>query len=195
MDQYTKPSLICTFQCFASRGFRYYSALSFTKYKQTIAHLIPLYLKFSRQEYWSEKPYSPGALLDPGIERRHPILQADSQVVLVIKNLPARAGDVRDSSLIPGTGRSHGRGNGNAFQDSCLENPTDRGAWQATLHEVAKSQTQLKGLTMHASLTFPRLPYTLSQSKMTMIPLPMDTYLMLFFLSSQSSALFNHRVL
>ena len=71
----------------------------------------------------------------------------------------------------------------------------DRGAWQSTLHEVAKSQTQLKGLSMHASLTFPRLPYTLSQSKTTMIPLPMDTHLMLFFLSSQSSALFNHRVL
>ena len=143
MDQYTEPSLICTFQCFASSGFRYYSSLSFTKDTQTIAHLIPLYLEFSRQEYWSEQPFSPGDLLDPGIECRHPTLQADSQVVLVIKNPPAKA-DVRDSSLIPGTGRSHGRGNGNAFQDSCLENPTDRGAWQATLHEVAKSQTQLE---------------------------------------------------
>ena len=152
MDQYTKPSLICTFQCFASRGFRDYSAFSFTKYKQTIAHLIPLYLKFSRQEYCSEQPYSPGALLDPGIECRHPILQADSQVVLVTKNLPARAGDVRKTGSVPGLGRSLGGGHSNPLQDSCLENPMDRGAWQATVHRVTKSQTQLKQLSMHNDL-------------------------------------------
>ena len=48
-----------------------------------------------------------------------------------------------DPGLIPGWGRSPGEGNGNPLQHSCLENPMDRGAWQATVHGVAKSQTQL----------------------------------------------------
>ena len=55
-----------------------------------------------------------------------------SQVVLVVKNPPANAGDIRDSSLIPGWGRSPGGGNGNPLQYSCLENPRDRGARRAT---------------------------------------------------------------
>ena len=62
-----------------------------------------------------------------------------SQVALVVKNLPANAGDVRDTSSIPGLGRSPGGGNGNPLQYSCLGNPIDRGAWQATVHRVAKS--------------------------------------------------------
>ena len=66
------------------------------------------------------------------------------QVVLVIKNLHANAGDVRDAGLIPGLGRSPGEGNGNPLQYSCLENPMDRGAWQATAHRVTKSGTRLK---------------------------------------------------
>ena len=53
----------------------------------------------------------------------------------VVKNLPANAGDV-DS--IPGLRRSPGEGNGNPLQYSCLENPIDRGAWQATVHGVAR---------------------------------------------------------
>ena len=71
-------------------------------------------------------------------------------MMLVVKNLPANAGDIRDVGLIPGSGRSPGGGNGNPFQDLCLENPMDRGAWQATVHRVAKSQTQLKRLSRHA---------------------------------------------
>ena len=63
---------------------------------------------------------------------------------LVVKNLPANAGDIRDAGSIPGSGRSPGEGNGNPFQYSCLENHDDREAWQATVHRVAKSQTQLK---------------------------------------------------
>ena len=51
------------------------------------------------------------------------------------------AGDTRDVSLIPGWGRFPGEGNGNPLQYSCLGNPTDRGAWQATAHSVAKNQT------------------------------------------------------
>ena len=67
-----------------------------------------------------------------------------SQLVLVIKNLPANAEDVRDVSLIPGLGRSPGEGHGNPFQYSCLENPMDGGAWRAIVHRVAKSRTQLQ---------------------------------------------------
>ena len=64
-------------------------------------------------------------------------------MVLVVKNLPASAGDARDSGSISGLGRSPGEGNGNPLEYSCLENLMDRGAWQATVHEVAMSQTRL----------------------------------------------------
>ena len=62
-----------------------------------------------------------------------------SQVALVVKNLPANAGDVKDMGSIPGLGRSPGGGYGNPLQYSCLENPMDRGAWWAAVHRVAKS--------------------------------------------------------
>ena len=62
----------------------------------------------------------------------------------MVKNLPVSAGDIRDVSLIPGLGRSPGGGRGNPLQDSCLENPMDRGAWRATVHRGAESQTGLK---------------------------------------------------
>ena len=64
-----------------------------------------------------------------------------SQVGLVVKNPSANSGDIKDVGLIPGLGRSPGEGNGNPLQYSCLENSMDRGAWQATVHRVAKSQT------------------------------------------------------
>ena len=62
-----------------------------------------------------------------------------SQVVLVIKNLPANAGDLRDKGLIPGSGRSPGGGHGNPLQYGCLQNPTDRGTWWAVVRKVRKS--------------------------------------------------------
>ena len=68
---------------------------------------------------------------------------------MVVKNLPANAGDIRNTDSIPGSGRSPGEGHGKPLQCSCLENPTDRGAWQATMHRVTKSWTRLKGLSMH----------------------------------------------
>ena len=62
-----------------------------------------------------------------------------SQVALVVKNLPASAGGVRDGGSIPGLGRSPGGGHGNPLQYSCLEDPMDRGAWWSTVHWVAKN--------------------------------------------------------
>ena len=114
-------------------------------------------MEFSRQQYWSELPFSsPEDLPDPGIELGSPKLQADalppeppgkpyptvshqgeeyesaaSQVTRVEKNLPANAGDLRDAGLTPGSGRPPGGGNGNPNQYYCLGNLKDRGAWQA----------------------------------------------------------------
>ena len=60
--------------------------------------------------------------------------------------------DIKDMGSIPGLGRSPGGGHGNPLQYSCLESPMDRGAWQATIHRVSKSQTRLKQLStrLHA---------------------------------------------
>ena len=57
---------------------------------------------------------------------------------VVVKNLPTNAGDTGDMGSVPEMGRAPGRGNGNPFQYSCLENPRDRGAWWATVCRVAK---------------------------------------------------------
>ena len=59
----------------------------------------------------------------------------------MVKNLPTSARNIRDVGSIPGSGRSPGGGHGDPLQYSCLENPMDRGAWQATVRRVAKSQT------------------------------------------------------
>ena len=64
-----------------------------------------------------------------------------AQVALVIRNPPANAGGIRDSGSIPGSGRSPGEGDGNPLQYSCLRTPTDREAWQSTVHAVTKNQT------------------------------------------------------
>ena len=58
------------------------------------------------------------------------------QMALVVKNLPANAGDMRERGSIPGLRITPGSGHDNPFQYSCLENPMDRGAWQATVHGV-----------------------------------------------------------
>ena len=62
-------------------------------------------------------------------------------MVPMVKNLPASAGDARETGLIPGSGRSPGEGNGNLLQYSCLGNSMDSGAWWATVHGVTKSRT------------------------------------------------------
>ena len=62
----------------------------------------------------------------------------------MIKNPPANAGDKRDMGSVSGSGRSPGGGHGDPLQYSCLENPMDRGAWQAAVHRVVKSRTLLR---------------------------------------------------
>ena len=64
-----------------------------------------------------------------------------SQLALVVKNLPANAGDIRDMGWIPEWGRSFGGWHGRSLQYFCLENPMDRGDWWAAVHKVAQSQT------------------------------------------------------
>ena len=61
----------------------------------------------------------------------------------VVDKSPPNAGDTGNAGSIPGLGRSPGEGNGNPLWYSCMENPVDRGAWWATVHNVTKSQTQL----------------------------------------------------
>ena len=114
-------------------------------------------MEFSRQEYWNRLPcLPPGDLPDPGIKPRFPALQADSlpfeppvyiHVItqsetprwLSAKEFAANAGDTGDTGSIDRLERSPQVGNGNPLQYSCLENPMDRGAWQATVHRVTTS--------------------------------------------------------
>ena len=78
------------------------------------------------------------------------------QDVQAVKNPPANVGDLRGTGSIPGLGRSRGGmaggGHGNPLQCSCLENPMEGGAWWATVHGVAKSQTQLSDFTFTFTL-------------------------------------------
>ena len=69
-----------------------------------------------------------------------------------MKNLNANAGDIRDSGSIPESKRSPGGGHGNVLQYSCLENPMDRGAWQAKVHRVA--QMDVTEATYHAHIIY-----------------------------------------
>ena len=64
-----------------------------------------------------------------------------SHLELVVKNLPANIGDLRDMGSITGLGRPPGGGNDNPLQYSCQNNPMDRGAWRAMVHGVSKGRT------------------------------------------------------
>ena len=79
------------------------------------------------------------------IGRRH----RDSQVAVAVMNPSANVGDIRGVDSIPGLRRSPGGEHGNPLKCSCLENPMDRGAWQATVQRVTQSQTQLKQIRTH----------------------------------------------
>ena len=65
------------------------------------------------------------------------------------KEYADNAGDTGNVGSIPGSEKSPGGGHGSPLHYSCLENPMDRGAWQAIIHRIAKGQTQLKGLSAH----------------------------------------------
>ena len=64
-------------------------------------------------------------------------------MALIVKNPPTNTGDIRDASSTPRSGTSPGEGNGNPLQYSCLENPMDKGAWQATVHGVTRVKHDL----------------------------------------------------
>ena len=92
-------------------------------------------------------------------------------VVIVVKNMAANAGDARDVGLIPGPGRSPGRGGGNSLQYSCLGNPMDRGTWRAAVHRVARSQIRQKRLSTHArTQTSPEATLLPSSSVLFYVP-------------------------
>ena len=88
-----------------------------------------------------------------------PVFQA-SQVVRVVKNPFDNAGDARDMGLIPGLGRSPRLGSGNSLQNSWMGNSRDRGAWQATVPGVTKSQTQQSNWALPVF----QLPYMLQST-------------------------------
>ena len=120
--------------------------------------LVPLSMRFPRQEYWSGLPFPfPGDLPDPGVKPVSPQWQVGSLplshhqekkyvniYVYVYMGFPCGSADkessqnMGDLGSIPWSGRSPGEGNGNPFQYSCLENPMDGGAWQATVHGLQK---------------------------------------------------------
>ena len=126
-----------------------------------IAHHAPLSMGFPRQQYLGGVPFpSPGDISNPGIDPKSPawqqifyhwgMLAMGLPCWLRNKESACHTGDnVRDAGLIPESGRFPGGRHGNPLQYSCLENPMDREAWQATIHRVRKSQTQLKRLRTH----------------------------------------------
>ena len=84
----------------------------------------------------------------------------------MVKNLPANTGD---TGSVPGSGRSPGEGNGNPLQYSCLEIPMDRGAWQATIHKLARVGHDL-GTTTTIEFNYNiRFPYNLSRMPLVRI--------------------------
>ena len=76
-------------------------------------------------------------------------------LVLMVRNPLATAGDVKDVGSVPGSGRSPRGGHGNPLQYSYLGNSMDRGAWQAAVHRVTKSQIYLKWLSTYACMKTP----------------------------------------
>ena len=108
-----------------------------------------LFHAFSFSLMWTDWRHKEGNLTLRWDLRR---MALTAEVALVVKDPPASAGDTRDTSLIPGLGRSPGGGHGNHSSILAWRIPMDRGAWWATVHRVAKSQTWLKQLSTHMFL-------------------------------------------
>ena len=108
----------------------------------------------AERQHGIRNPRSGISLLVQWLRLHAPTAEA-SEVALVVRNLPGNAGVVRDAGLILGLVKFPGGGHGNPLQYSCLENPMDRGAWWAIVHEVAKSWTRLKQLSTHALQAVP----------------------------------------
>ena len=136
----------------------------------TVACQAPLSMGFSREEYWSRLPCPPpGDLSHPGtrtigytpiqnkVKKKKKGIFFFCRVSCILNFSDARRNILglprwlSDVDLIAGSGRSPGEGQGNPLQYSFLENPMDRGAWQAAVYRVSQSQTQLKQLRVHAS--------------------------------------------
>ena len=139
----------------------------------TVAYQVSPSMGFSRSEYWSVLPFpSPGDLPDQGSKLGLPhckqtLLPSEppgksNQVMLVLKNPPASAGDARGEGSIPGSGTSPAVVKGNPLQYSCLGNFMDRGARQATVHGARKSRTRLNNW---AHTHTPRLHYYIGESR------------------------------
>ena len=102
----------------------------------------------SIQVHVQPQPYFPVNPVIPNWQN-HIMQPGASLVALAVKKQPANAGDMWHVGLIPGSGRSPGGGHDNPLPYSCLENPMDRGARQATVHRVSESRIWLKWLGMH----------------------------------------------
>ena len=131
------------------------------------------FIPIPKQGSAKELPYDPAIpLLGIYLRKIKTLIQKDirtlmfragaSQVVLVVKNPPANAGDIKDEGSTPETGRSLGGGNGNPLQYAGWKNPMDRGAWWATVLRVTKSQTRLKQFSMLAC-TFTAALFTIAK--------------------------------
>ena len=123
--------------------------------------LDPLYPPTSRSRGWVTGKYLSSHLkLSPGHSPKNnwfcPRGMLGNSSAYINMHLDANVGNIRDTSSVPGPGRSPGGGHGNPLQYSCLENPVDRGAWQTTVHRVTKSQTRLKQLSMHTHMWYKR---------------------------------------
>ena len=112
-----------------------------------------------------------------------------SQVVLVVKNPPANAGDIKDAGSISVSGRSPGEGHGNPLQYSCWQNPTHRGAWQATVHGVANSWTGLKQLSMHTCIFLLYIKWLGKDKSFTLITVILEDYNIHYLIHPQGNPL------
>ena len=104
-----------------------------------------------------------------------------------VKNLPANAGETRDVSLIPGSGRSPRIGNGNPLQYSCLENPMNRGAWRATVYGVAECECACTHARTHTHThTLPPL-FLCFVMRLSMVPISLFVHCPVHITFSPSS--------